>query len=58
VREGGVLIVRSGARFDPGNTLAQTALAFGYSAESRICETGHKILIARKDMAGQVRKVA
>ncbi len=58
VREGGVLIVRSGARFDPSDTLAQTALAFGYSAESRICETGHKILVARRDMAGQVRKVA
>jgi hypothetical protein len=58
VREGGVLIIRTGGRFGSAETLAQVAPAFGYGIETRICETGHTIVVARRNVAGQTQKVA
>ena len=58
VREGGVLIVRTGSRFGSAETLVQIAPVFGYRVETRLDETGHTIVVARRNAAGQAQKVA
>ena len=58
LREGGVLIIRAGSRLGPAETLVQIAPAFGYLIENQLHETGHMIVVARREAAGQTQKVA
>ncbi len=57
VREGGVLIVRTGARLAPAN-LAAAALPCGYSLERTVSEKGHVVSVVRRESADQIKKVA
>jgi hypothetical protein len=58
VREGGVLIIRTGSQSGAAETFVQIAPAFGYGVETRLCETGHTIVLARRNVAGQAQQVA
>jgi hypothetical protein len=48
VREGGVLIVRMGGRFDSGACMARLAALDDYGLERRFLDKGHAVLVARR----------
>ncbi len=48
IREGGALILRTGARFEPVEAIARSATLYGYALEGRLSEGGHALYIARR----------
>jgi hypothetical protein len=48
VREGGVLILRMGGRFDSGACIARLAGLDGYGPGRRFIDKGHAVLVARR----------
>jgi hypothetical protein len=48
VREGGVLILRMGGRFDSGACMARLAGLDDYGLERRFLDKGHAVLVARR----------
>jgi hypothetical protein len=48
VREGGVLILRMGGRFDSGAYMARLAALDDYGLERRFLDKGHAVLVARR----------
>jgi hypothetical protein len=57
VREGGVLILRMGGRFDCGACMAQLAAPGDYGLERRFLDKGHAVLVARR-LSNAQRKAA
>jgi len=57
VREGGVLILRMGGRFDSGACMARLAALDDYALERRFLDKGHAVLVARR-LPNRQRKAA
>ncbi len=58
VREGGVLIVRMGARGDAAEAIAALAAPFGYTLERHVMDKGHALYVARRGPRSVALKVA
>ena len=58
VREGGVLIVRSGPQFAPAGIVAALAQPFGYDLEHHVSDKGHTLYVARRAVRRTALKVA
>ncbi|MGZ3274350.1 MAG: hypothetical protein ACXU82_21115 [Caulobacteraceae bacterium] len=58
VREGGVLVLRTGARFRLSLAAVDGLAERGFQLEQTACDTGHALYIARRDAVLPARKVA
>ena len=58
VREGGVLIVRAGARCGPAGIFASLAQPFGFDLEQHVVDKGHALYVARRLPRAKALKVA